>query len=191
MQEYGTGSNGQSFIPSPLSAHPATAALQPPSYASSLLQTQPHSSKTNAETPKVSTVRRDNNRISFFDPANQAVISRLVAGDLGDDGDDDGAEENAQATMLNVEEMLEGYDWASDDLFSRRSTRGAADLVEARLLDELTALEKVGSTVCVAVLSLLTGEMQGQYPLVLGIGRPREFGRQILGRGLVGGGCYR
>ena len=40
--------------------------------------------------------------------------------------------------------MLEGYEWASDDMFGRKSAKGAADLVEARLLDELLALDKVG-----------------------------------------------
>ena len=88
--------------------------------------------------------REHNKRVSFFDPANQVSISRLVAGDLGDKEDVEGVEET-HATILSVEEMLEGYDWASDDIFSRKSTtRGAADLVEARLLDELAALEKVG-----------------------------------------------
>lgn len=88
--------------------------------------------------------REHNNRVSFFDPANQAALDRLVAGDWGSEEDADGAEETAEATMISVEEMLEGYEWASDDMFGRKSAKGAADLVEARLLDELMALEKVG-----------------------------------------------
>lgn len=83
--------------------------------------------------------RDPNARISFFDPANQAAIDRLIAGGNDLEGD----EENAQATMANVEEMLEGYEWASDDVIGRKSVRGTADLIEARLLDELMALEKV------------------------------------------------
>jgi len=47
------------------------------------------------------------------------------------------------ATMADVEEMLEGYEWASEDVMGRKASRGAADLIEARLLDELMALEKV------------------------------------------------
>jgi len=86
--------------------------------------------------------RRDQNtRISFFDSANQMAIDRLISGT----GDIDGDEENAQATMTSVEEMIEGYEWASDDIINRKTPRGAADLIEARLLDELMALEKVGS----------------------------------------------
>ncbi|EEB87440.1 hypothetical protein MPER_15204, partial [Moniliophthora perniciosa FA553] len=45
--------------------------------------------------------------------------------------------------MESVEEMIEGYEWASDDVIGRKTARGAADLIEARLLDELMALEKV------------------------------------------------
>lgn len=54
----------------------------------------------------------------------------------------DGEEESTQATMASVEEMLEGYEWASDDIIGRKRTRGAVDQIEARLLDELMALEK-------------------------------------------------
>ncbi|KAG9314221.1 exocyst complex component Sec3-domain-containing protein [Chiua virens] len=85
--------------------------------------------------------REHNNRVSFFDPANQVALDRLVAGDWGSE-DAEGAEENTEATMISVEEMLEGYEWAGDDTFGRKSAKGAADLVEARLLDELMALEK-------------------------------------------------
>lgn len=60
----------------------------------------------------------------------------------------DGEEESAQATMSNVEEMIEGYEWAIDDVIGRKSGRGAADLIEARLLDELLALDKVLFLLC-------------------------------------------
>ncbi|PWN50662.1 hypothetical protein IE53DRAFT_362197 [Violaceomyces palustris] len=61
-----------------------------------------------------------------------------------DDGDDD-----EDTTLLNVEEMLEGFEWKStnvgiksygDSSLSLRS-KGTADVIEARLLDELAALE--------------------------------------------------
>lgn len=45
--------------------------------------------------------------------------------------------------MASVEEMLEGYEWASDDVLGQKRTRGAVAQIEARLLDELMALEKV------------------------------------------------
>ncbi|KAG5636373.1 hypothetical protein H0H81_008291 [Sphagnurus paluster] len=87
--------------------------------------------------------RRDQNaRISFYDPANQASLDRLVSGGTGINSDVEGDDENTLATMSNVEEMIEGYEWASDDVITRKSSRGAADLIEARLLDELMALEK-------------------------------------------------
>ena len=82
--------------------------------------------------------REQNARISFYDPANQAVIDRVI----GSGNDVDGEEENSQATMASVEEMIEGYEWASGDIIGRRTARGAAELIEARLLDELMALEK-------------------------------------------------
>ncbi|KDR85366.1 hypothetical protein GALMADRAFT_234191 [Galerina marginata CBS 339.88] len=86
--------------------------------------------------------RRDQNaRISYFDPSNQALLDRLILG-ADTQNDVDGEEENAQATLANVEEMIEGYEWASDDVIGRKMTRGAVDLIEARLHDELMALEK-------------------------------------------------
>ncbi|KAJ3870293.1 exocyst complex component Sec3-domain-containing protein [Lentinula novae-zelandiae] len=94
---------------------------------------------TRAATVLTDVARRDQNaRISFFDPANQALIDRLIAGL----SEIDGEEENNQATMSNFEEMLEGYEMASDDVIGRKTARGAAALMEARLLDELMALEK-------------------------------------------------
>ncbi|KAJ3989555.1 exocyst complex component Sec3-domain-containing protein [Lentinula detonsa] len=94
---------------------------------------------TRAATVLTDVARNDQNaRVSFFDPTNQALIDRLIGGP----GEIDGEEENSQATMSNFEEMLEGYEMASDDIIGRKTARGAADLMEARLLDELMALEK-------------------------------------------------
>jgi exocyst complex component 1 len=93
--------------------------------------------------PEAPPARRDHNaRVSFFDTANQGAFDRLISGSSADAGID-GEDESAQATMANVEEMLEGYEWATDDVIGRKTARGAADLIEARLLDELVALEKV------------------------------------------------
>ncbi|KAF6766570.1 exocyst protein [Ephemerocybe angulata] len=87
--------------------------------------------------------RRDQNvRISYFDPSNQALLDRLLTNATDSTIDIDGEEESTRATLTNVEEMIEGYEWASDEVIGRRSTRGAIDMIEARLLDELTALEK-------------------------------------------------
>lgn len=98
--------------------------------------------------------REANARVSFFDPANQAILDRLIASvhDAEDGGD--GEEETAQATMTSVEEMLEGYEWASDDVIGRKTARGTADLIEARLLDELMALEKVSFPLTVKLTCL-------------------------------------
>lgn len=85
--------------------------------------------------------REQKGRISFFDPSNQAVLDHLILGN--EVGDVDGDEENAQATLASVEEMIEGYEWASDDVIGRKTTKGAVDMIEARLVSELTALEKV------------------------------------------------
>ncbi len=89
--------------------------------------------------------RRDQKgRISFFDPSNQTMLDRLIL-ESETLGDVEGDEENAQATLASVEEMIEGYEWASDDVIGRKATKGAVDMIEARLVDELTALEKVSS----------------------------------------------
>jgi hypothetical protein len=82
-------------------------------------------------------------RISFFDSANQGVIERLLAANTFNQSEIE--EESVQGTMSNVEEMLEGYDWASDDVMGRKNTKGAVDLIQARLTDELVALENVCS----------------------------------------------
>lgn len=113
----------------------------------------PRSRKPSATKEIGPTSRKDPNaRVSYFDPANQQTLDRLIAGgtrgvDVGINGhlDVDGGDEveNAQDTLASVEEMIEGYEWASDDVIGRKMARGAADMIEARLLDELTALERV------------------------------------------------
>ncbi|KAH9486586.1 Exocyst complex component 1 [Psilocybe cubensis] len=102
----------------------------------------PTRTENNSNASENNALRRDPNaRISYFDPSNQATLDRLIlSADAPIEGD--GEEENAQATLANVEEMIEGYEWTSDDIIGRKVTRGAVDLIEARLLDELMALEK-------------------------------------------------
>ncbi|KAI0286899.1 exocyst complex component Sec3-domain-containing protein [Russula aff. rugulosa BPL654] len=103
--------------------------------------------KTNAQTrglsvpPEQAQRREQKARISFFDPANQSALDRLIFRGSGT-SDPEGEEEGTQDIMANVEEMLEGYEWASDDILGRMRGRGAVDQIEARLLDELMALEK-------------------------------------------------
>lgn len=87
--------------------------------------------------------RGHNARISYFDPSNQATVDRLIVDAPEPELDGEGEEENAQATLANVEEMLEGYEWVSENVIGRKMSKGAVDLIEARLLDELMALEKV------------------------------------------------
>ncbi|KAH7910703.1 exocyst complex component Sec3-domain-containing protein [Hygrophoropsis aurantiaca] len=130
------------FTSSPTSAYPTNVMLSPHprSDTPASIQSQHHDMPNSIEEPQA---RRDHsNRVSFFDPANQATLDRLVAGEYSPEDEDEGEDEAARATMASVEEMLEGYEWISDDVLGRSSTRGTADLVEARLLDELMALEK-------------------------------------------------
>ncbi|THG99273.1 hypothetical protein EW026_g3047 [Hermanssonia centrifuga] len=64
--------------------------------------------------------------------------------DEKDEGEGEGGEvgeETAQAMLTSVEEMLEGYEWASGDLLGGAGG-STTDQIEARLLDELMALEK-------------------------------------------------
>jgi hypothetical protein len=131
---------------SPLTVTAITSELPRSESPVSTRSYQPPSSNLKP-TPEATHPRREhNNRVSFFDPANQAALDRLVSEDFAEDGSA-GEEETSQATMTNVEEMLEGFEWASDDLFGKRDSKGAADLVGARLLDELIALEKVNQQV--------------------------------------------
>lgn len=138
-------SHGSAFAPSPLSVYaPSTPQLRPVSPAPSNNSRKQSSRGGTPAAPDGAQSRRDHNtRVSFFDPANQASLDRLISGDSDVQDDGEIEEESAQATMANVEEMLEGYEWASEDVTGRKAARGAADLIEARLLDELMALEKV------------------------------------------------
>ncbi|KAI0801061.1 exocyst complex component Sec3-domain-containing protein [Fomes fomentarius] len=142
--------------PSPRSAYAASPDTTAPTQsASSITPTpsarpQPTRTASIGATEALSGQRRENTRVSFFDPANQATLNRVLSGDtmLHEDVDVDGEgageveDESAQATLESVEEMLEGYEWASDDILGRRALTGTAEQIEARLLDELMALDK-------------------------------------------------
>ncbi|EUC63920.1 exocyst complex component Sec3 [Rhizoctonia solani AG-3 Rhs1AP] len=105
----------------PLSRIASKATIRPPS---------PPSRVPSPTTMQPS--RRDPNaRISYFDPTNQAVLERLLQ--QGADG------EAGESALANVEDMLDGFEW---QLKSGGVSGGAADQIEARLKDELMALEK-------------------------------------------------
>jgi hypothetical protein len=111
-------------------------------------------------TPEQTQLRRDQNaRISFFDPANQSALDRLIFRGFGT-SDTEGEEESTQGIMANVEEMLEGYEWASDAILGRTRSRGAVDQIAARLLDELMASEKVYSVSSSSVMVTINGFLQ-------------------------------
>ncbi|THH10168.1 hypothetical protein EW145_g1521 [Phellinidium pouzarii] len=108
--------------------------------------------------------RRDPNaRISFFDHANKALLDRLLfssdvstrgadktegtgehevdEGDEGVEGEWEEEGDSAVATLANIEEMLEGYEWIGDGI-SSRVRKGPAEHIESRLLDELILFER-------------------------------------------------
>ena len=145
-------------VPSPSSAYPQDLEtprprnLSPSPARSRKYSTGPSDSHSTAPT------RQQNARVSFFDPANQAALDRLLSGDMvvRDEKEDEGedapvGEETAQAMLASVEEMLEGYELARGDLLGTTG-RGTTDQIEARLLDELMALEKVMATHWVPLL---------------------------------------
>lgn len=77
--------------------------------------------------------------------------------------------------MANVEEMLEGIEWGFAGGYggAKKGRTGAADMIEARLLDELMALEKVWTIVIARGRDCLADNIwwtiAGQYSLVPGI----------------------
>ena len=66
--------------------------------------------------------------------------------------------------MSNVEDMLEGYDWASDDVMGRKNAKGAVDLIEARLTGELMALENVGFNYL--LVAMFSNNGTGKYSFI-------------------------
>ncbi|KIO33327.1 hypothetical protein M407DRAFT_234528 [Tulasnella calospora MUT 4182] len=120
------------------------ATTVPPASTPSRSHLRPQNPPALPDQASPSPKRDPNARISFFDPANQAAADRLLFGaseGIGAIGEEDPAE----ATMANVEEMLEGIEWGFAGGYAgaaKKGRTGAADMIEARLLDELMALEK-------------------------------------------------
>ncbi len=142
-------SSATSFNRSPSSVLAPSDFRRSPSPASSSHSKRKNNAQPRGPSlpPEQAQLRREQKaRISFFDPANQSALDRLIFRGSGT-SDPEGEEEGTQDIMANVEEMLEGYEWASDDILGRMRGRGAVDQIEARLLDELTALEKVFNSI--------------------------------------------
>ncbi|CCO29974.1 Exocyst complex component SEC3A [Rhizoctonia solani AG-1 IB] len=119
-------------IRTPVKGSPAHSQNTPLSRIVSKTTIRPPSPPSVAPSPVVTQpVRRDPNaRISYFDPTNQAVLERLLQ--QGADGD------VGESALTNVEDMLDGFEWR----LKSGASGGAADQIEARLKDELMALEK-------------------------------------------------
>ncbi|CAE6412634.1 unnamed protein product [Rhizoctonia solani] len=119
-------------IRTPVKGSPAHSQNTPLSRIVSKTTIRPPSPPSVAPSPVVTQpARRDPNaRISYFDPTNQAVLERLLQ--QGADGD------VGESALTNVEDMLDGFEWR----LKSGASGGAADQIEARLKDELMALEK-------------------------------------------------
>lgn len=163
--ETGSRQRGPSRVPSPTpsstsrkSQHSRRGASSPEPY-----EALPPAPRINRLPSSGQPSRKDaNTRISFFDPLNQAALDRLLFASavrpaaqtaspdtnadgvaLGE-GDDIEWEEGdtVAATLTNIEEMLEGYEWIGDGLSSQAS-KGTGEQIESRLLDELVLLDRV------------------------------------------------
>ena len=133
----------------------------PPAQPSALRSAPPSALVTSLPLRPADNPHSRNARISFFDPQNQTLLDRLLATDSAivassGAGGGDNEEESIRATLTSVEEMLDGFEWATEDIFGRNGRdglglgaglagTGSAEQIEARLLDELMALEKARS----------------------------------------------
>ncbi|ETS61045.1 hypothetical protein PaG_04983 [Moesziomyces aphidis] len=72
-------------------------------------------------------------------PDKNAARQRAKSGDRVDEDED----EDENSTLVAVEEMLEGFEWRNGGAkgYGTAAGKGTADMIEARLLDELSALE--------------------------------------------------
>ncbi|WWC99370.1 hypothetical protein V866_006271 [Kwoniella sp. B9012] len=157
----GTGSNTPSTLRPTPQLQPESTSRQQPSQqmltptittteASPLIPSDPtfsSSSNDNIPAPEKKLTRR----ASFHPPPLDTTFSRevllksktgILPGAIGLSVDD--GQENDQAIMNSVEEMLEGFDWTAGlnnagSLGERK--KGGADAIEGRLLDELAALD--------------------------------------------------
>ena len=153
---------------------PALDSALPLGPASALRSAPPSALVTSLPLRPADNPHSRNARISFFDPPNQALLDRLLAADsavvansVAGAGGGDNEEESVRATLTNVEEMLDGFEWATEDIFGKNrrgglglgvglAGTGSAEQIEARLLDELMALEKVFSVVEIHFMSLIS-----------------------------------
>nr|XP_019048902.1 exocyst protein [Kwoniella bestiolae CBS 10118]OCF27832.1 exocyst protein [Kwoniella bestiolae CBS 10118] len=109
--------------------------------------TFPNSSSDTIPAPEKKLTRR----ASFHPPPLDTTFSRevllrsktgILPGAIGLSVDD--GQENDQAIMNSVEEMLEGFDWTAglnNGASVGERKKGGADAIEGRLLDELAALD--------------------------------------------------
>lgn len=153
---------------------PSTLNSGLPSRPPSALRSAPPSALvTSLPLRPADTPHSRNARISFFDPPNQTLLDRLLATDSAivaspgaGAGGGDNEEESVRATLTSVEEMLDGFEWATEDIFGKNSRdglglgvglagTGSAEQIEARLLDELMALEKVRSVLDIHFMLLI------------------------------------
>jgi len=80
-----------------------------------------------------------------FDPANQARLERLLSLDVQEEGAGLLPTGDTEATLAHAEELLDGYDWTNPPTSAGgegKKRGGMADIMQARLMDELLALEK-------------------------------------------------
>ncbi|ORY34282.1 exocyst complex component Sec3-domain-containing protein [Naematelia encephala] len=100
------------------------------------------------QVPTPTSATRLNRRASFHPPPLNTAFSREVlltsrtgllpgAAGLTIDGDD----QQDDAILSNVEEMLEGFEWTAAGGADIGRKKGSADAIEGRLLDELAALD--------------------------------------------------
>jgi len=132
--------------PPPPKSEPPPAVIADSASGTSSRTRTPRLPVTRPSLPRLETAKPEaDSRVEDFDPSNQAAADRLLSSQPNGTGSARD-EDTVEATMSNVEEMLEGYEWAS---VMGHSTTGrsmdAADQIEARLTNELLALERVGT----------------------------------------------
>ena len=139
--------------------------------------------------------RRPQRRKSFHPAPVNTAFSREVllasrtgllpgAAGLTVDGDKDQAD---GALLSNVEEMLEDFDWtagagqqANGNGVTER-TKGSADAIEKRLLDELAALDQV--SLQIFIQCHVDEVTAGKHPRFLRVRRPDRSGPRAYRRG--------
>ncbi|KZO92800.1 hypothetical protein CALVIDRAFT_601259 [Calocera viscosa TUFC12733] len=106
------------------------------------LRTRGPSPAPQAQEPPALRKETSVSRTSVFDPANQASLERLLSMYVLEDDEGLLSKKDNETTLANVEELLDGYDWTSPTGMEGKRRGGTADMMEARLMDELLALER-------------------------------------------------